>query len=157
MFESEACVWTWREIGQSLAGREPGAVLRVPKACVEHPSAAGLSLSIGLPFGQRADYRLRLKGCQGLHVHDFGTHYEAHLDKVHPECGVVEHLRRDAPKTYVGVGIVVGALAGILLTKKPQGALAGAIAGAVVSLMTAEPEPARQQQTAKANATWRTT
>lgn len=131
-------IWTWQQVAQALAAQPPGTVLRVAKHQVEHPSASGLAPSVGLPYGQRADFRLRHFDCSGLHVRDFGAHYEAHLDQVHPECGVVDHLRRDAPGTYLAAATALGALAGTLLGKKPEAIFAGAAIGGLLAMLTAD-------------------
>jgi hypothetical protein len=128
--------WTWEEVARSLGDEQPGTVLRVPKHLVEHPRAGGLMPSTGLPLGQSADFRLRYQDCRGLHIRDFGTYYEAHLDQVHPDCGLVDHLRQDAPGTYVAVGTALGALAGLLLGKKPAAIFAGAAVGGLLTALT---------------------
>ena len=149
-------IWTWREVAAALAAQPAGTLLRVPKHQVEHPSASGLVHSVGLPYGQRADYRLRYSDCTGLHVRDFGAHYEAHIDQVHPECGVVDHLRRDAPGTYIAAATALGALAGTLLGKKPEAIFAGAAIGGLLAMLTADSasdgpkEQAEQVQTGPA-------
>lgn len=135
--------WTWADVVSTLKQQPPGTVLRMKKCQVEHPAAGGLTLSIGLPKGQWADYRLRLSDCTGLHVHDFGTQYQAHIDSVHPGYDFLEHLRQDAPGTYVGVAAAIGALAGTLLGKKPEAVLAGAVIGGLIGgLATARSEEA---------------
>lgn len=124
---------TWRRIGLQLARHPPGTVWRIEKHLVPHPEDDGLQPSIGLPIGQSADFRLRLPNCLGLHVHDFGRHYQAHVDRVHPDCGVVEHLRRDAPEAYLTAGVALGALLGALLGKKSDAVLAGAALGGLLA------------------------
>ena len=130
--------WTWREVAAALAAEPPGTIFRIAKHQVEHPSASALLPGIGLPFGQRADYRLRYSDCSGLHVRDFGAHYEAHLDQVHPDCGIVDHLRRDAPGTFVAAATALGALAGTMLGKKPEAIFAGAAIGGLLAVLTTE-------------------
>lgn len=133
-------IWTWDQVGLCLKQEQPGTVLRIPKWQIEHPSTGGLTPSLGLPVGQRADFRLRYSDCRGLHVHDFGEHYEIHLDEVHPECGLVEHLRRDAPGTYLGAATALGAFAGLLLGKSRDAVVAGAFVGALLGALTGAPE-----------------
>ena len=101
-------------------------------------SSGGLTLSLGLPYGQVADHRLRYANCVGLHVRDFGAYYEAHLDRVHPVCDLVEHLRQDAPGTYIASGTALGALAALVLSRHPAAILAGAVAGGVLALLTSK-------------------
>ena len=111
--------------------------MKIPKGRLPHPQVFKMNPSIGLPQGQRSDFRRRIRGGAGFHVKDFGTHYEAHIDRVHPEVDVVEHLRRDAPGTFVGGGVTLGAALGAAIGRSPKAALAGAaIGGVLAALMT---------------------
>jgi hypothetical protein len=96
-----------------------------------------MSLSVGLPEGQAADYRLVLADGAGLHVKDFGTHYEAHIDEVHPEVNAVEHLRRDAPGVFVVGGAALGAAIGAGAAKSKEAALVGAAIGGLFAAILA--------------------
>ena len=91
----------WWVVIARLRKMPPGKELRLSKAQFAHPRQVGMRPSIGLPKGQGADYRLRLNDGSGLHVHDFGTHYRAHLDQVDPETSLIDHLRLDAPALFV--------------------------------------------------------
>lgn len=129
---------SWQDV-VDLLGEHPWRTrVQVPKGHLPHPQAAGMTPSSGLPEGQVADYRYLLDGGIGLHVKDFGTHYEAHLDEVHPDVDVVEHLRQDAPHVYVGGAVALGAAVGGLLSKDWKGAVAGAaIAGLLGAALAA--------------------
>lgn len=120
------CNYTWDEVVDQLADRPWRTRVRLEKNALPHPLAVGLQRSTGMPEGQIADYRWLLKNGVGLHVKDFGTHYEAHLDEVHPAVDAVEHLRQDAPEVYVGGAVVLGALVGGLVGRGGKGALVGA-------------------------------
>jgi hypothetical protein len=89
-----------------------------------------LSLSVGLPVGQQADYRMSYPGCGGLHVRDFGTHYVAHLDRANPACNPIGHILEDVPD--VAAGVALGALVGLLLGRSKEATVAGAVVGAAI-------------------------
>jgi hypothetical protein len=129
----------WHEVAHVLAAQPPGSVLRVPKHQVEHPSAAGLSTSIGLPLGQRADFRFQYSDSTGLHVRDFGPHYEGRLDRIHPNWEFLAQCRGEARGSHVAALAALGALAGTLLGRKPEAVLAGAAIGGLLAMLTAGP------------------
>jgi hypothetical protein len=129
---------SWRDVLSILRGEPTGTILRVPKLHLPHPSTFRMSESIGLPEGQRADYRKILRNGRGFHVKDFGTHYEAHIDAVHPDIDLLAHLRTDAPGAYVTGGVALGALLGAAFGKSKESALFGAIVGGMVSAMAAQ-------------------
>lgn len=124
---------TWHEVLASLKAEEPGTILRLPKEWLPHPEDAGARRSIGLPFGQRSDYRWRLADCSGLHVRDFGSHYEAHIDQVDPQCDLVGHALKDIPGAHVAGGAAVGALAGLVLGRSKEATMVGAGVGALLA------------------------
>lgn len=132
-------IWLWPEVAQLLEAQPAGAVLRVKKHQVEHPSAGGLLPSIGLPVGQRSDFRAQYWPHVALHVRDFGGHYEACLDRAHPTQSLVEQLGKDARGSHVAALAALGALAGTLLGKKPEAVLAGAAVGGLLALLAANP------------------
>jgi hypothetical protein len=95
------------------------------------PGAAGARRDLGLPVGQLADWRFPPGAdCTGLHVHEHADRYEAHLDQVHPACGLVEHVRADAPQLLVVGGALVGTW--IALGGGAGRAIAGLLLGAAV-------------------------
>jgi len=124
---------SWSSVVRALLHEETGSALKIPVYQVEHPLDAGMRRSVGLPMGQRTDYRLTLEDCQCLHVRDFGDHYEAHLDSVDPACDTLSHLFRDAPGPTIAGGAAIGALVGGLLGRSKESALAGASIGAIIS------------------------
>jgi hypothetical protein len=67
-------------------------------ASIAHPRDAGAKKALGLP----------VRGCdlegwrfppdlasRGLHVHACGDCWRAHVDAVHPDVDMLEHMRRD--------------------------------------------------------------
>lgn len=90
-----------------------------------------------MPEGQDADYRLVLLGGAGFHVRDFTTHYDAHIDQVHPDVNPVEHLRRDAPRAFIASGVALGALVGRGVGTSKEATLAGAAIGGLFAALLA--------------------
>ncbi len=124
----------WRRVLQQLETCPRGTFLRVPRSSVLHPLDAGFQYSIGLPRGQSADFRLTLPDCRGLHVQDFGTHYEAHVDVVDPACDLGEHLFEDAPGALVASAAGLGGLAGLAVGRDGSAALVGVLVGGALGL-----------------------
>ena len=122
--------YTWTQVANLLAQQPAGTRLRITKSWMEHPVDGGLRHGVGLPVGQVADYRLRLPDCRGLHVQDFGEHYEAHLDQTDPACDAMQHLAQDAPVACVVGAAVVGGLLGLLAGQSKEALLAGLAIGA---------------------------
>ena len=126
-------VSSWNGVIRVLSRYEPRTILRVEKGVLGHPKTAGMTTSIGLPEGQLADYRLVLSSGAGLHVKDFGSHYEAHIDEVHPDVDAMEHLRRDAPGVYIAGGAALGAAVGRTLGTSKNATLVGALFGGLIA------------------------
>ena len=125
-------MFDWNSIALAVLPKPLGSKWRVEKHLVPHPLDAGLRMSIGLPAGQIADYRLRLPDCRGLHVQDFSTHYLVHIDRTDPGCDLVQHLVSDTPGTYLASAALVGGLLGALLGRSDKSMLAGALLGAAI-------------------------
>lgn len=128
----------WDEVEASLRLWPPGVELVLSRQSMPHPSTAGAVTAIGLPRGQLADWRFPpAADCQGLHVHEYAERWVAHLDRVHPDCGRIEHLRVDAPRVLVGVAMSLGAIFGALADREHRrrglvlGMTAGTCLGAV--------------------------
>ena len=134
---------TWATVVQVLEAHPPLSILQVSKHGTPHPRTFQMSPSLGLPVGQTADYRRVLPCGRGFHVRDFGTHYEAHIDEVHPAVDLIEHLRRDSPGTFVAGGAGVGAALGALLGRSKEATLAGALLGALIAGMATNSGPKR--------------
>jgi hypothetical protein len=130
-------------VAHRLASEPSGTRLRLEKHLAEHPTDGGLRPSVGLPVGQTADFRLRLPDCRGLHVQDFGTHYEAHIDQTDPQCDLVAHLRDDAPVTLVVSSALIGGLLGLLVGASKEAFAAGLVLGAGLGGMAAAENPNR--------------
>ncbi|MDQ2646241.1 MAG: hypothetical protein M3020_20675 [Myxococcota bacterium] len=90
-----------------------------------------------MPEGQRADYRLVLRDGAGLHVKDFGEHYEAHIDEFHPDVNMAEHWRKDAPSVFVAAGVALGAIVGRGVGTSKDSTLLGAALGGLFAAMLA--------------------
>lgn len=134
---SEHRVSTWTGLVCVLRGYQPRTIFRCEKGVLPHPLAAGMSRSVGLPEGQDSDYRLVLADGAGLHVKDFGTHYETHIDEVHPDVDIVEHLRRDAPGVFVASGAALGAVIGGGVGSSKNSTFVGAAIGGLFATMLA--------------------
>lgn len=132
-----AAASTWANVVQTLEAHPPLTIMQVGKRGTPHPRTFLMTPSIGLPVGQSADYRRVLPCGRGFHVRDFGTHYEAHIDEVHPAVDLLEHLRRDSPGTFVAGGAGVGAALGALLGRSKEATLAGALLGALLASVAA--------------------
>lgn len=132
-------VMTWRQVAQQLSTQAAHACMRIPKWQVQHPRAAGMARSLGLPVGQFGDWRMPYPNCHGLHVREFTDHYTAHIDRVNPNCDVAGHVNADAPA--VGGGAALGALIGLILGESAGAMVVGAlIGGALGASATASTE-----------------
>jgi hypothetical protein len=92
-----------------------------------------MTLAVGVPVGQRADYRLDIGGGQDLVVSEFVYGFEAHLD-VRPAPADFERALREAPGSSVVGMIAAGALVGLALGRSKESALAGATIGGLAAL-----------------------
>lgn len=131
----------WGDVRRQLEGSPAGARV-VVGLDAPAPELAGARRDVGLPVGQLADWRFAAAAdCTGLHVHEHADRYEAHIDRVHPACSLVGHVRADAPQLLVAgaalagtwaalasgggtgrivLGLVLGAAAGAALTSKGE-------------------------------------
>ncbi|MEQ8767595.1 MAG: hypothetical protein RL885_27060 [Planctomycetota bacterium] len=123
----------WQDVASQLVTHPAGALVRLNPYQVEHPCDAGLVLSVGLPVGQRADYRLDLGDETRLAVQDFGTHYLARLERA-PSAAALEKALQETPGTSVVGMIAIGVLAGLALSRSKDGAIAGAAIGGLAAL-----------------------
>jgi hypothetical protein len=116
----------WHQVADCLAAEPPGTRLRVARHLAEHPGDAGLRPALGLPVGQRGDFRLAR-----LVVQDFGSYYEAFLDAPSsgsPDEGSPAGARSPAgPRGTEAAG--AGALLGLLLGRSREATLLGALFG----------------------------
>lgn len=129
---------SWNAVYSHLLHQPAGTVVPIAKTALADPRLCGAEVSVGWPSGQSADYRFPPDAtCQGLHVHEFADRWEVHLDRVHPSCDLLEHLRQDAPQalcaTTTSIGAVIGGLAGRTLASALFGGGVGLILGLVVS------------------------
>jgi len=92
-----------------------------------------MALAIGMPVGQRADYRLDVGGGHDLVVSEFAHGFEARLE-VRPALADFERALRDAPGSSVVGMIAAGALVGLALGRSKESALAGATIGGLAAL-----------------------
>lgn len=128
-------VLTWAQVAADLRRRPLPACVRLATWQVEHPQAAGMTPSVGLPVGQLADWRMPHPNCHGLHVREYPGYYTAHVDKINPRCDLPGHLAADAP--LVGGGAALGALVGLVLGESPGAMLLGALIGGAVGAAAA--------------------
>lgn len=127
-------VITWNHVAAYLQQQPTHSSVGVMKWQVEHPQAAGLQRSLGLPVGQLADWRM--PSCRnGLHVREYVDRYTAHVDSVNPHCDLPGHLAADAP-LVVGAA-AIGALVGLALGESPAAMLVGALLGGAVGAAAA--------------------
>ena len=126
----------WAYVFEQVARFPPGQRVEYLRSMLCHPLEAGAQVSVGWPVGQTADYRFPPdSSCRGLHVHEYATMWVVHLDQVHPECDMGEHLRRDAPAAWCVGGAVLGAALGAAMSKQEGGALAGAGLGLLAAAL----------------------
>lgn len=120
----------WDELRLLAIEAGPGRSLIVDRSVVPHPHDAGAYPSVGWPVGQDEDYRFPPEhGCRGVHVQAFGREWVIHVDRVHPTCDPIEHLRQDAPAAWlVGAG-ALGAIFGVALGRTFAATLAGVAVG----------------------------
>jgi hypothetical protein len=123
----------WTVVAAILRAQPAGSIAWLPPARVEHPRAAGMTLTMGLPVGQRADYRLDVGGGQELVVTEFAHGFEARLDR-RPTVSDFESVLRNTPGTSVVGLIAAGALIGLALGRSKDSALVGATIGGVAAL-----------------------
>lgn len=129
--------YNWDQVFQFLQSKEIGTIFRFPKHFIDHPIDMGAHYSTGLPMGQECDYRWVLSETMGLHVRDFGTHYEAHIDELEPEPrSFIKQVQEDAPAGYVLGTAAIGALLGTALGESAEGAFVGGIIGALFGAVT---------------------
>jgi hypothetical protein len=99
---------TWDDVRAALLDQPCGTVIAYAKTSLPAPSSAGAIASVGLPVGQTADWRFPPDAdCRGLHVQDFGDTWHAHIDRVHPTCDLLEHIRQDAPNFGLVAAVVL--------------------------------------------------
>lgn len=123
----------WLGVAAVLKQHPLGSIVRLPPARVEHPRDAGMSLAVGLPIGQRADYRLDVGGGHDLVVSEFAHGFEARLE-IHLALAEFERALKETPGSSVVGMIAAGALVGLALGKTKESALAGAAIGGLAAL-----------------------
>lgn len=117
-----------------LARLPPKSEVWLRPGTLPHPSEAGAARSLGLPRGQLRDWRFAPNpDASGVHVHEMhGGVFAAHLDRVHPDAGLVAHLRADAPEVLLAGGPLVGAAVGLLVGRPGLFFTIGAAIGALL-------------------------
>ena len=114
-------IFAWTDVAARLAAEPDGTRMRLARPLVQHPLDGGMARALQLPVGQRADFRLPI-GAHVLFVQDFGSHYEAFLDR-----GAT-----DDAGTELDPGAAAGALLALLLAGTREATLVGALFGAVL-------------------------
>ena len=133
----------WRDLVGQAGIDAPGHRFAIEKALIAHPRDAGAYLSVGWPTGQDEDYRFPPEHeCRGVHVQGIGSHWVFHVDRVHPECGLFEHVRRDVPvgAQIAGAG-ALGAMVGAALGRSAASAVAGTLIGLALGALLAQEGP----------------
>jgi hypothetical protein len=122
----ELAIQVWDDVRAQIEAA-PGSRVTLGLEGTPHPQEAGATRDLGLPVGQLDDWRFPPAGdCTGMHVHRFADRWVAHIDRVHPACSLVGHVRADAPQLLVGVGLALGAAVGA------RSGAVGCILGAVL-------------------------
>lgn len=134
----------WSTVRMRLEQFPSGTVLRYVKASLPHPRDAGAVVSVGWPVGQLADFRFAPESdCRGMHVQDVGSHWAVHLDRVHPDCSLIEHARQDAPQALFVGGALLGGLVAAAISNKRETTLAGAGIGLLLAALVHGSGPAK--------------
>ena len=129
-------MWTWGDVWDELQRHPPGFVVSIPRDEIDAPELHGARPSWGWPAGQSSDLRFPPEpDCRGLHVQGFPGQWHAHLDAVHPRCGLVPHLRHDAPKALYTAGTTLGALVGGIAARSLGGLAFGGAGGLALALL----------------------
>lgn len=127
----------WPEVAAVLATKPPGTTLQIDKAAIVAPADAGAVRSPGLPRGEDVSWRFPPSiTCQGLHVREYPAVYVAHLDRVHPDCDLVEHVAQDAPELVAGA--IIGGFVGLVVggrSSRVLGAALGGLAGVAATVL----------------------
>lgn len=121
---------TWKDVALALYRCPEGAVLRVAKAGVQHPSEGGLRLAIDVPRGQLATYQRTFKNGSSLWVKDFGAHYDASVQR--RQLVAVTHAVAQPPNP-VAAGAAVGTLFAAMLGRTSAALLLGAALGGALA------------------------
>lgn len=121
---------TWQDVALALCRCPEGAVLRVAKAGVQHPSEGGLQLAIGVPRGQLATYRRTFKNGSSLWVKDFGAHYDASVQR--RQLVAMTHAATQPPNP-VAAGAAAGTLFAAMLGRTTTALLLGAALGGALA------------------------
>ena len=98
----------------------------MPLADIAHPRSSGAKKSVGLPKGQSSDWRFPPEfDCAGMHAREYIDRWDVHVDSVHPECSIADHIRTDAPAVWLAGGTAIGLGVGFLFGHPVIGSIAG--------------------------------
>ncbi len=126
-------VLTWNQVAAYLHTQPAHSCMNILKWQVEHPTAAGLRPSLGLPVGQMGDWRY--SSGHGLHVREYFDRYTVHVDSVNPNCDLPGHIVSDAP--MIAAGVALGALIGLALGENAGAMMVGALIGGALGVAAA--------------------
>jgi hypothetical protein len=128
---------SWDQVRKELTQSPYHRTIVIPKDAIADPASAGALRSIGIPRGQSGDYRFPPDAsCQGVHVQDYGDSWHVHLDLVHPACGVLAHVRADAPRLGAYAALAgIGGLAGGVFGRGKRDVIVGLSAGILTALL----------------------
>jgi hypothetical protein len=130
----------WSEVLATLERHAPGTVYRLPKWPLPLPADDGAYPTIGMPEGQKSDYRFRLQDGRGLHVRVFEDRYEAHLDEGARLTTELELPPKDVPDGHLTTAGGIGALLGLIVGGKREAMLVGGLLGMALGAL-AMPKP----------------
>ncbi len=130
---NKCTIFTWSQIGLHLQTQSPGTRIRLKASQVEHPQDAGMVPGIALPIGQRTDYRIDIGREHRLAVQDFGSHYEACLERIITPSELEKALKKSPGSTVLGA-TALGALLGVAIGRTESAALTGALIGGLAAI-----------------------
>jgi hypothetical protein len=126
----------WSEVLATLEAQAPGTVYRLPKWPLPLPADEGAYPTIGMPEGQRSDYRFRLPAGRGLHVRVFEDRYEAHLDDGAFDPVQLPLSHGEGPDAHLAASGGIGALLGLVVGGKREAMLVGGLLGLALGALT---------------------
>jgi hypothetical protein len=116
---------SWDDVRSWLDSQPPGTMIRLPKWHLPHPTSAGATRSVGLPFGQSANYCWRISTTSGLFAREFADFYEVHADRARLDEGRLLAEDEAAGALLAGAG-AVGGLLGAVLGRSKEATMVGA-------------------------------
>lgn len=96
----------WSDIYPVLAAN-PGREVLIPRSQISPPWEAGFRPSVGIPHGERSQWRMTdaRGGC--LHALDCGDAYRVHYDLMDPKVSFIGHVVCDLPWSLIALGLAI--------------------------------------------------